>query len=47
MSSQTFEHAKEIPRENNLQNVIALDPETDQFSILTPEPNKKDPHQLF
>ena len=34
---QTFEHAKQIRRENNPQSVIALDPDTDQFSVLTPE----------
>ena len=36
---QTFEYANQIPCENNPQNVISLDPDTDQFYVLTPQPN--------
>ena len=37
----------QIPCENNPQNVIALDPDTDQYFVLTPQPIQKDPPQLF
>ena len=36
-----------IKCENTPQNVIALDPDTDQYYVLTPQPIEKDPHQFF
>ena len=33
--------------QNNPQNVISLDPDTDQYYVLTPQPTKKDPPLLF
>ena len=47
ITRQTFEYANQIPCENNPQNVISLDPDTDQYYVLTPQPNKKDPPLLF
>ena len=47
ITRQTFEYINQIPCENNPQNVIALDPDTDQYYVLIPQPNKKDPPQLF
>ena len=44
---QTFEYANQIPCENNPQNVISLDPDTDQYYVLIPQPIKKDPLLLF
>ena len=41
ITRQTFENANQIPRENNLQNVIALDHDTDQNYALTPQSIKK------
>ena len=37
ITRQTFEYANQIPWESNPQNVFALDPETDQFYVLTPQ----------
>ena len=47
VTRKTFEIANQIPCENNPRIVIALDPDTDQYYILTPQPNKTDPPQLF
>ena len=47
ITRQTFEYANQIPCENNPQNVISLDPDTDQYYVLTPQPIKKDPSLLF
>ena len=47
ITRQTFEYANQIPCENNPQNVISLDPDTDQYYVLTPQPIKKDPPLLF
>ena len=33
--------ANQIPCENNPQNVITLEPDTDQYNILTPQPSEK------
>ena len=43
ITRQTFDNARQIPCENTRQNVIALDPDTDQYYVLTPQPNKEDP----
>ena len=43
ITRQTFEYANQIPCENNPQNVISLDPDTDQYYVLTPQPIKKIP----
>ena len=42
-----FEYANQIPCENNPQNVFAVAPDADQKHVLTPQPVKKDPPQLF
>ena len=47
ITRQTFEYANQIPCENNPQNVISLDPDPDQYYVLTPQPIKKDPPLLF
>ena len=47
ITRQTFEYANQIPCENNPQNVISLDPDTDQYYVLTPQPIKKDPPLFF
>ena len=47
ITRQTFEYANQIPCENNPQNVISLDPDTDQYYVLTPQPIKKDPPLLL
>ena len=39
--------SKQVPCENIPQNVISLDPDTDQYYVLTPQPIKKDPPLLF
>ena len=41
ITRQTFNYANHIPCENNQQNVIALDPDTDQKYVVTPQPIKK------
>ena len=41
--TQTFEYAIKILCENNSENVIVLDPGTDQHYVLTPQPIKKRP----
>ena len=41
ITRQTFEYANQTPCENNPQNVISLDPDTNQYYVLTPQPNKK------
>ena len=38
ITRQTFNYANQIPCENNPQSVIALDPDTDQFYVSTPQP---------
>ena len=43
----TFEYVIQLPCENNPQNVIALDPDTDQYFVITAQPNKKDPPLLL
>ena len=47
ITRQTFDYATRIPCENNPQNLIALDPDTDQYYVLTPKPIKRDPPLLF
>ena len=47
ITRQTLNYANQIPCENNPQNLIALDPDTDQYYVLTPQPNEKDPPLLF
>ena len=47
ITRQTFEYASQIPCENNPQNVISLDPDTDQCYVLAPQPINKDPPLLF
>ena len=46
ITRQTFEYANQIPCENNPQNVISLDPDADQYYVLT-QPIKKDPPLFF
>ena len=43
ITRQTFEYTNETPCENNPQNVISLDPDTDQYYVLTTQPLKKTP----
>ena len=43
ITRQTFKNANQFPCENNPQNMIALDPDTDQYYNLTPQPIKKEP----
>ena len=43
ITRQTFNYANQIPCKNSPQNVLALDPDTDQYYFLTPQLNKKDP----
>ena len=43
ITRQTFEYTNQTPCENNPQNVISLDPETDQYYVLTRQPIKKTP----
>ena len=38
---QTFDHANQIPCENTPRSVFALDPDTDQYYVLTPQPIDK------
>ena len=47
ITRQTFEYANQIPCENKAQNVISLDPDTNQYYVLTLQPIKKDPPLLF
>ena len=47
ITCQIFEYANQIPCENNPQNVIALDLDTDQYFVPTPQPFKKDTLLLF
>ena len=47
ITRQTFEYANQIPCQTNPHNVIALDPDTDQYYVSTPQPNKKDPPLIF
>ena len=47
ITRQTFDYATPIPWENNPKNIIALDPDTDQYYILTPKSIKRDPLFLF
>ena len=47
ITRQIFDYATPIPCENNPQNIIAYDPDTDQYYILTPKPNKRDPPLLL
>ena len=46
ITCQTFAYANQFPCENNPQIVIALDPDTDQYYVLIPQPDKKD-HPYF
>ena len=41
ITRQIFGYANQVPRENNPQNVLPLDAHTDQFYVLTREPDKK------
>ena len=41
ITRQNFEYAIQIPCENNPQNVNSLDPDTNQYYVLTPQPIKK------
>ena len=47
ITRQTFDYATPIACENNPQNTIALDLDSDQYYLLTPEPIKQDPPRLF
>ena len=47
ITRQTFEYANQIPCENNRQNVISLDPETDQKYVSTRQPPKRHPPVHF
>ena len=49
ITRQTFNYATPIQCDNNPQNIIELDPDSDNtdFYILTPEPIKKEPPQMF
>ena len=49
ITRQTFNYATPIQCDNNPQNIIELDPDSDNtdFYILTPEPVKKEPPQMF
>ena len=42
-----LQYVNQIPCGNNPQNVFALDPDTDQYFVSTPEADKKDLPQLF
>ena len=44
---QPFDNAKQIPCVKNPQNVMSLDPDTDQIYVLTQKPITKDPPLLF
>ena len=37
ITCQIFEHVNQIPCQNNTQNVTALDPDNDQYYVLTPQ----------
>ena len=37
ITSETFQYANQIPCENNPQNVMALDRDTNQYNVLTPQ----------
>ena len=41
VTRQIFNYTKQIPCENKPQNVVALDTDTDQYCVLTPQPIKK------
>ena len=49
LTRQTFNYATPIKCGNNPQNIIELDPDTDDgdFYVLTPDPLKKEAPQLF
>ena len=47
ITRQIFDYAVPIPCENNLQNIIALDLDTDQYCILILNPIKRYPPLLF
>ena len=49
ITRQTFNFATPIECDNNPQNIIELDPNSNEtdFYILTPEPVKKEPPQMF
>ena len=44
---QTFNYATPIECGNNPQNIIELDPDSDDFYVLTPEPLKREAPQMF
>ena len=41
ISRQTFEYGNQIPYESNPQNVISLDPDTNQYYVPTPNHIKR------
>ena len=43
ITRQTIQYANQIPCKYNPQNVISLDPNTDRYYVLTPQPNLKRP----
>ena len=49
VTRQTFKYATTIECRNNPQNIIELDPDTDDgaFYVLTPDPLKREAPQMF
>ena len=47
ITRQTFVYANQVPCENNPLNVISLDPDTDQYYVLTSQPIEKGPPLHF
>ena len=47
ITRQTYDFATPIPCDNNPRNFIALDPDADEYYLLTPRPIKQAPSQLF
>ena len=47
ITRQIFEYANKNPCENNPQIVFSLDPDTDHYHVLNPQPIRKDPPLLF
>ena len=43
ITRQTYDYATPIPCDNNPRNIIKLDPDTQDFYILRPEPIKHKP----
>ena len=49
ITRQTFNYATPLECGNNPQNIIALDPDTDDgdLYVLTPDPRKREAPQMF